>query len=89
MPYLKCVDKEEAKYILEEIREGVCGDHTGPQIPNKQSYQNRLLLAYYAGRHKGDCQEVRQVPEVWKCPMPSNRETDDDSLPLAICIMGN
>ena len=23
MPYLKCVDEEEAKYILEEIHEGV------------------------------------------------------------------
>ena len=29
MPYLKCVDKEEARYILEEIHEGVCGDHAG------------------------------------------------------------
>ena len=29
MPYLKCVDEEEAKYILEEIHEGVCGDHAG------------------------------------------------------------
>ena len=31
MPYLKCVDEEEAKYILEEIHERVCGDHTGPR----------------------------------------------------------
>ena len=29
MPYLKCVNKEEAKYILEEIHEGICGDPTG------------------------------------------------------------
>nr|XP_023876608.1 uncharacterized protein LOC111989033 [Quercus suber] len=31
MPYLKCVDEEEAKYILKEIHEGVCGDHTSPR----------------------------------------------------------
>ena len=31
MPYLKCVDQDEAKYILEEIHEGVCGDHAGPR----------------------------------------------------------
>ncbi|XP_075662950.1 uncharacterized protein LOC142632432 [Castanea sativa] len=31
MPYLKCVDEEEAKYILEEIHEGICGDHDGPR----------------------------------------------------------
>ena len=29
MPYLKCVNKEEVKYILEEIHEGVCEDHVG------------------------------------------------------------
>ena len=31
MPYLKCVDKEEAKYILEEIHQGICGDHVSPK----------------------------------------------------------
>ena len=29
MPYLKCVEESEAKYILEEIHEGVCRDHVG------------------------------------------------------------
>ena len=29
MPYLKCVDEEEARYILEEIHGGICGDHAG------------------------------------------------------------
>ena len=31
MPYLKCVDESEAKYILEEIHQGICGDHAGPR----------------------------------------------------------
>ena len=31
MSYLKCVHQDEAKYILEEIHEGVCGDHAGPR----------------------------------------------------------
>ena len=31
MPYLNCVDDDEAKYILEEIHEGNCGDHVGPR----------------------------------------------------------
>ena len=31
MPYLKCVDEDETKYILEEIHQGVCGDHAGPR----------------------------------------------------------
>ena len=31
MPYLKYVDEEEAKCILEEIHEGICGDQAGPR----------------------------------------------------------
>ena len=31
MLYLKCVDEEEARYILEEIHRGVCSDHAGPK----------------------------------------------------------
>ena len=31
MPYLKCVNEDEVKYILEEIHQGVCGDHAGPR----------------------------------------------------------
>ena len=29
MPYLRCVNEEEAKYILEKIHEGIYGDHAG------------------------------------------------------------
>ena len=31
MPYLKSVEDDEAKYILEEIHEGICGDHANPR----------------------------------------------------------
>ena len=31
MPYFKCVDEDEAKYILEEIHKRICGDHAGPR----------------------------------------------------------
>ena len=30
-PYLKCLDLEDAKYVLREIHEGVCGNHSGPR----------------------------------------------------------
>ena len=32
MPYLKCIDEEEAKYILEEIHKGVYKDHVAPDL---------------------------------------------------------
>ena len=28
-PYLRCVEEEEAKYVLEEVHKGVYGDHMG------------------------------------------------------------
>ena len=31
MAYLKCVNEEEAKYILKEIHEEICRDHIGPR----------------------------------------------------------
>ena len=31
MPYLKRIKEDEAKYILEEVHERICGDHTGPR----------------------------------------------------------
>ncbi|XP_050263909.1 uncharacterized protein LOC126708137 [Quercus robur] len=65
MPYLKCVDEEEAKYILKEIHEGVCGDHAGP-----------ISLV--------DAMEL-----VKRCDKCQIRETDDNSLTLAFCTMGN
>ena len=55
MPYLKCVNEDEAKYILEEVHEGVCRDHVGPRS-GKQGHSNRLFLAYYAG----GCSRARQ-----------------------------
>lgn len=28
-PYLRCIKEEEAKYVLEEVHGGICGDHMG------------------------------------------------------------
>ena len=42
MPYLKCVDEKEARYILEEIHGGVCGNHAGPR-----SLVNKVIWARY------------------------------------------
>ena len=42
MPYLKCVDEEEARYILEEIHGGVCGDHAG-----SRSLVNKVIRTGY------------------------------------------
>ena len=45
MPYLKCVDEEEAKYILKEVHSGICGDHVG-----SRSLVNKVIRAEYFGQ---------------------------------------
>ncbi|XP_023875869.2 uncharacterized protein LOC111988312 [Quercus suber] len=30
-PYLRCIEKDEARYVLEEVHGGICGDHIGPK----------------------------------------------------------
>ena len=44
MPYLKCVNEEEAKYILEEIHGRVCRDHAGPR-----SLVSKVIRTGYSG----------------------------------------
>ena len=29
-PYLKCLNLKDAEYVLRDIHEGVCGNHSGP-----------------------------------------------------------
>ena len=28
-PYVRCIEEEEAKYVLEEVHGGICSDHMG------------------------------------------------------------
>ena len=41
-PYLKCPNSEDARRLLEEIHEGVCGNHSGGQ-----SFAHKALTAGY------------------------------------------
>ena len=42
-PYLRCVEEEEDKYILEEVHEGICGDHMGA----KYLVRNIMRASYF------------------------------------------
>ena len=61
MPYLKCVDKEEAKYILEEIHKGVCGDHAGP----RSLVRKLIRIGYFWPTMQVDTREL--VKKCDKC----------------------
>ena len=31
-PYLRCLSHEEADYVMREVHEGICGDHSGARL---------------------------------------------------------
>ena len=81
MPYLKCVDKEEAQYILAEIHQGICGDHAGPRsLVNKA-----IRIGYFWPTMQVDAMEL--VKKCDKCQrygnvqrLPAERLTTISSL---------
>jgi hypothetical protein len=32
LPYLRCLDKLKAKYVIKEVHEGICGNHSGARF---------------------------------------------------------
>ena len=66
MPYLKCVDEEEARYILEEIHGGVCSDHASPR-----SLVNKVIrIGYFWPTMQVDAVEI--VKKCDKCQRYGN-----------------
>ena len=42
LTYLRCIEQDEAKYILEEVHEGICRDHMGVR-----SLMGKIIRASY------------------------------------------
>ena len=53
MPLLKCIPPSKVEYIMREIHEGICGNHTKGQ----SLAFNSLRQGYYWLTMKGDCME--------------------------------
>ena len=41
-PYLRCIEEDDARYVLEEVHGGVCGDHMG-----HKSLVRKIMRACY------------------------------------------
>ncbi|XP_076910218.1 uncharacterized protein LOC143567786 [Bidens hawaiensis] len=56
-PLLRCVDAEDANYLIREIHEGICGLHAGPRMTVA-----KLMNAgyYWPGMHLDVVQEIRK-----------------------------
>ena len=61
MPYLRCIEEDKAKYILEEVHEGIYRDHTG-----LRSLVSKIIrIGYYWPTMQKDTKEY--VEKCDKC----------------------
>ena len=88
-PYLRCIEEEEAKYVLEEVHGGICGDHMGV----KSLIRKIMRAGYFWPVIQQDAavfvKKVQQLPKIWKRPTSPRREDDNHHFPLTICTMCN
>ncbi|XP_076935880.1 uncharacterized protein LOC143602758 [Bidens hawaiensis] len=56
-PLLRCVDAEDANYLIRKVHEGICGLHAGPRI-----FVQKLMNAgnYWPGMHLDAVHEIRK-----------------------------
>ncbi|XP_057811428.1 uncharacterized protein LOC131025645 [Salvia miltiorrhiza] len=70
-PYLRCINHAEARYVLSELHEGECGDHSG-----RRSLAHRTLTSgYYWPTMKADstdyvkrCDKCQRFAQVFHLP---------------------
>ncbi|XP_076932140.1 uncharacterized protein LOC143597544 [Bidens hawaiensis] len=56
-PLLRCVDAEDANYLIREVHEGICGLHAGPRMV----VAKLMNVGYYwPGMHMDAVQEIRK-----------------------------
>nr|KYP33710.1 Transposon Ty3-I Gag-Pol polyprotein [Cajanus cajan] len=65
-PLLKCLDPEQANYVLREIHEGICGSHSG----SRTLAAKVLRAGYYWATLKTDCMDY--VKKCIQCQKHGN-----------------
>jgi len=88
-PLLKCLNQEQAEYVMNELHNGVCGMHCG-----QRTLAARVIRAgYYWPTIRQDCSEyVKKMPKLPEERSPHSsivRGITLHSVSMAICPVGN
>jgi hypothetical protein len=71
LPLLKCVSKEGGDYILQEILEGVCGNHSGARVLVHKAVQARFCwpnMNRYSMQMAKTCDKCQRFANITKLP---------------------
>ena len=71
-PYLKCLTPEQGQYVLAELHEGICGNHTGGRTLAHRAHTQ----GYYWPTMKSDavdyikkCEPYQRMSPIFKSPV--------------------
>ncbi|XP_076889230.1 uncharacterized protein LOC143539927 [Bidens hawaiensis] len=77
-PLLRCVDAEDANYLIREVYEGICGFHAGPRMV----VAKLMNVGYYwLGMHKDAVQEIRKY-DSWQRHAPNTLRPKNELVPV-------
>uniref|UniRef100_A0A2N9FYM4 RNA-directed DNA polymerase n=1 Tax=Fagus sylvatica TaxID=28930 RepID=A0A2N9FYM4_FAGSY len=88
LPYLRCLDKAEADYVMREVHEGICGNHSGAR-----SLVHKLVRAgyYWPTMQKDVVSYVRACDKCQRFGKPhplTTGDTDPNDGTMAVRPMG-
>ena len=77
-PYLRCLGNEEADYVMKEVHEGICGNHSG----SKSLIHKLVRAGYYRPTMQNDAKAY--VKTCDKCQRFSNiiRQPTEELTPM-------
>ncbi|XP_022041872.1 uncharacterized protein LOC110944520 [Helianthus annuus] len=78
-PLLRCVDPQDANYLIREIHEGICGIHAGPRM-----VVAKIMNAgyYWPGMHVDALKELRKCDSCQR-HSPKTLRTKNDLIPVS------
>ena len=71
-PYLKCLTPEQGQYVLAELHEGICGNHTGGRtLAHKAHTQGYYWLTMKADatNYTKKCDHCQRLAPILKSPV--------------------
>ncbi|XP_035842120.1 uncharacterized protein LOC118488837 [Helianthus annuus] len=78
-PLLRCVDPQDANYLIREIHEGICGIHSGPRV-----VVAKIMSAgyYWPGMHVDALKEIRKCDSCQR-HSPKTLRPKNDLIPVS------
>lgn len=88
-PLLRCLTPSEAEYVMQEINEGICGDHLGVRLLTQKVFKQGCSPVDGTEGCSPFGANLRLLPEICSGTMATSRAFIDHVESFAISDLGN